>query len=78
MKFWCRTYGQCAAVTEYIAESLFPKVAQDIMVDAPGVRELKVEHGFQAHGEKLAGTWTDDLTADIVVRATDVILPWKS
>ena len=53
-------------------------MAQDIMVDAPGVRELKVEHGFQAHGEKLAGTWTDDLTADIVVRATDVILPWKS
>ena len=23
MKFWCRTYGQCAAVREYIAESLF-------------------------------------------------------
>ena len=36
MKFWCRTYGQCAAVTEYIAESLFPKVVQDIKVDAPG------------------------------------------
>jgi len=31
--FWCRTHGQCAAVTEYIAESLFPKVARDIMVD---------------------------------------------
>ena len=51
MKFWCRTHGQCAAVTEYIAESLFHKVAQDIMVDTPGVRELKVEHGFQAHDE---------------------------
>jgi len=51
MKFWCRTRGQCAAVTEYIAESLFHKVAQDIMVDTPGVRELKVEHGFQAHDE---------------------------
>ena len=34
------------------------------MVDAPGVRELKVEHGFQAHDGKLAASWTEDLTAD--------------
>jgi hypothetical protein len=74
MQFWCRTHGQCAAVTEYIAESLFPKVAQDIMVDAPGVRELKVEHRFQAHDKKLASIWTDDLIADSTRNRRDIAL----
>ena len=54
--------------------SFFSKVAQDIKVDAPGVRELKVEHGFQAHDEKLASTWTDDLTAVSTRNRRDITL----
>ena len=44
------------------------------MVDTPGVRELKVEHRFQAHDKKLASIWTDDLIADSTRNRRDIAL----
>lgn len=62
---WCRTHGQCAAITEFIATKFFPMVAPEIMVNAPRVRkDLKIGDGLVAKDEALAATWAEALVKD--------------